>query len=242
MRAAEADELGKRMAALIQIGRMAPAHALLEPILAQRTPFALLDHIGAALATDPPHAVNALLEQIAAGGREGGWVVIGSALRAQLDQDQAGAFARCRDYIVAADVWYGADILGERVPGPALVAHFDPALSLLSPWRGDADRWVRRAVGVSAHYWAKRTRGGEPAQAEALLAFLEPMYEEWEMDAAKGVGWGLKTLGRYYPLLLAEWLARQADRRPRALMRRKALTYLSAEQREQALQGGSPTP
>jgi hypothetical protein len=169
-------------------------------------------------------------------------VIIGSALRAQLEQDQAGAFARCRDYIVAADVWYGADILGERVPGPALVADFDLALTLLSPWRGDANRWVRRAVGVSAHSWAKRTRGAEPAQAESLLAFLEPMYEEWEMDAVKGVGWGLKTVGRYYPLLLAEWLARQAGRRHRALMQRKALTYLSAEQRDRALHGGSPAP
>jgi hypothetical protein len=51
------------------------------------------------------------------------------------------------------------------------------------------------------------------------------------MDAVKGVGWGLKTLGRYYPDLVAEWLPRQVIRRHRALMLRKALTYLSDEQR-----------
>jgi hypothetical protein len=242
VRAAEADELGKRLAALVQFGRMAQAHTLLDPVLAQRTPFAMLDRMGSAIGTSSLDALDTFLEQVAAGRSEGGWVIIGSALRAQLEQDQAGVYARCRDYIVAADVWYGADILGERVPGPALVADFGPALTLLGPWRGDANRWVRRAVGVSAHHWAKRTRGAEPARAEALLAFLEPMYEEWEMDAVKGVGWGLKTLGRYYPLLLAEWLARQAGRRHRALMQRKALTYLSAEQRERALHSGSPTP
>ena len=34
------------------------------------------------------------------------------------------------------------------------------------------------------------------------------MFEEWEMDAVKGVGWGLKTLGKHYPDLVADWLVR----------------------------------
>jgi hypothetical protein len=72
------------------------------------------------------------------------------------------------------------------------------------------------------------------SQAERLLAFLEPMFEEWEMDAVKGVGWGLKTLGRHYPDLVTEWLVEQVvlrQRRHRALMLRKATTYLPDEQR-----------
>ena len=63
------------------------------------------------------------------------------------------------------------------------------------------------------------------------------MFEEWEMDAVKGVGWGLKTLGRHYPDLVANWLAQKIfsrQRRYRALMLRKALTYLSDEQRARA--------
>jgi len=70
-----------------------------------------------------------------------------------------------------------------------------------------------------------------------LLAFLEPMFEEWDMDAVKGVGWGLKTLGRHYPDLVADWLARQVIQRQRGhrtLMLRKSLTYLSDEQRARA--------
>ena len=39
----------------------------------------------------------------------GGWVVIASALEKQLERDLAGALARCRSFIVAADVWYAAD-------------------------------------------------------------------------------------------------------------------------------------
>ncbi len=128
------------------------------------------------------------------------------------------------------------------MPGPALVADLQPALDLLAPWREDGNRWVRRAVGVSAHFWAKRSRGAaeRAPQAAALLAFLEPMFGEWDMDAVKGVGWGLKTLGRHYPGQVADWLAQQVvpgERRHRALMLRKALTYLSDEQRARATGG-----
>ena len=164
------------------------------------------------------------------------WLTEVVVLGRQLDRDLAGAFGRCRDLIVAIDVWYGPDILGERVSGPALVSDFEPALALLAPWREDANRWVRRAVGISAHFWAKRSRGEEEytAQAESLLAFLDPMFEEWDMDVVKGVGWGLKTLGQYYPHLLTNWLVEQVvhrQRHHRALMLRKPLTYLSEEQR-----------
>ena len=247
MKAQEATELGGRVAALVQDGQIRPAYDLLAPVLAERTPFRLLDRIGKAVDASPlgearpehSRRVSPFLDHVAAARTEGGWVVIGSALGRQLDRDTATAFARCRGFIVAADVWYGADILGERVPGPALVADFRPALALLAPWREDPNRWVRRTVGVSAHFWAKRSRGAveHTARAEALLAFLEPMFGEWEMDAVKGVGWGLKTLGRHYPDLVADWLARDIlgqQRRHRALMLRKALTHLSDEQRARA--------
>jgi 3-methyladenine DNA glycosylase AlkD len=245
MKTQEARELGERVAALVQTGQMTQAYALLSPVLAERTPFPLLGRIGEAIGAGPLEGVNAFLERIAAAKTEGGWVVIGSALGKQLDRDLAAAFARCRDFIIAGDVWYAADILGERVPGPALVADFQTALDLLAPWREDANHWVRRAVGVSVHFWAKRSRGAaeHTAQAEALLAFLEPMFEEWEMDAVKGVGWGLKTLGKHYPDLVADWVAQQVvhrQRRHRTLMLRKALTYLSDEHRAHAT-GGDPS-
>jgi hypothetical protein len=233
MNAKDADDLGAGVAALVHEGRPEQGHALLAPVLAERTPFRLLDRIGKAVGTGPLAETNIFLDRIAAERTEGGWVVIASALREQWAHDPDGAFARCHDYVVAADVWYATDILGERVPGPALASDFDVALALLAPWREDTDRWVRRTVGVAVHFWAKRSRGTPDlaARAEVLLAFLAPMFEERDMDAVKGVGWGLKTLGRHYPDLVADWLAGQASRRPRALMLRKALTYLPAEQR-----------
>jgi hypothetical protein len=242
MNAREADSLGSCIETLIRADQQEQACAVLAPVLAQRTPFRLLDRIGGIVGTAPQAPVDVFLERIAAERTEGGWVVIGSALGQQLHRHLDGALARCRAYVVAAGVWYGADILGERVPGPALVARFEPSLALLAPWREDANRWLRRTLGVAVHFWAKRSRGAPEmsAQAQALLAFLEPMFEEWEMDAVKGVGWGLKTLGRHYPNMVAGWLAEQVvhrQRRHRALMLRKALTYLPDELRARATGG-----
>jgi 3-methyladenine DNA glycosylase AlkD len=241
MKTQEARELGEHIAALVQARQPLKAYALLAPILAQRTPFPLLERIGEAVGAGSRKSVNVFLEHIASAKTMGGWVVIGKALGEQLDRDRDGAFARCRSYIIAADVWYATDILSERVPGPALVTDFQSALTLLTPWREDANRWVRRAVGVAVHFWAKRSHGAPEhiSQAKMLLDLLEPMFEERGTDAIKGVGWGLKTLGKHYPDLVADWLVQQVhrQRRPRALMLRKALTYLSEERRARATGG-----
>jgi len=229
----EAKALGERIAALVGGGQVIEAYDLLSPILAERTPFAMLRRIGEPVGVCPQKAIDAFLDLIATDKTEGGWVVIQSVLAQMLDHDLAGAFVRCRDFIVAADVWYAADTMSEGVVGQALVRHFDPALKLLDPWREDDSHWVRRAVGTSVHFWAKRSRGAAELvpRARTLLAFLQPMWDEWDMVAVKGVGWGLKTMGRNYPDLVADWLPKQMGRRHRALMLRKAMAGLSEEQR-----------
>jgi hypothetical protein len=236
MKTQEARSLGKRLANLVQAGEKEQACALLAPVLGQRTPFAMLRRIGEPVGLEALDPVNAFMDRIAAGKSEGGWVVIASALEMQLARDLRGALERCRGYIIASDVWYGADIMGEGVAGQALVGYFEPAFDVLQSWRNDGNVWVRRAVGTAVHFWGKRSRGAEDLapQAEMLLGLLEPMFDEWEMPVVKGVGWGLKTMGRYYPDLVTGWLVQQVvsrQRRHRALMLRKALTYLSEGQR-----------
>lgn len=238
MNSREADEVAALLTGYLAAGDCASAYGALKPVLEQRTPFRLLDRITAAAGPGPQPETGLLLDQIAEDGREGGWVVIGGMLWAQYASRPAQTLAECRRYIVIADTWYGADILGERGPGPALVEDFERAQVLLSPWREDANHWVRRSIGVAVHFWAKRSRGDEvlEGQAQSLLAFLEPMFGEWEMDAVKGVGWGLKTMGKYYPLPLAGWLLDQRDRKHRRLMLRKAMTYLPGEDRRKVLE------
>jgi 3-methyladenine DNA glycosylase AlkD len=224
------------VAELVEADQLTRAYALLAPVLAERTPFRLLDSIGESVGSVSIEAVNAFLERISVERTEGGWVIIASALRQQLQRDLEGAFTRCKAYIAAADVWYATDILGERVPGPALLMRFEHSLKLLVPWREDINRWVRRSVGIAVHFWAKRVKGAAEhlSQAEVLLTFLEPMFEDWDMDVVKGVGWGLKTMSRYYPEQVTDWLALQVvhrQRKPRSLMLRKAIKFLSEEQR-----------
>jgi 3-methyladenine DNA glycosylase AlkD len=203
----------------------------LNDILRERTPFRLLDLVGAELDGADAHTVDDLLRAVAGQRTEGGWVVIAAALRERLPRDLAGVLEDSRGYIAQAAIWYGCDILGERVPGPALVAQFQPSLEILSAWRGDPDAWVRRALGVAGHFWVKRSRGlpGSAAQARQLLDFYSPMLEEKDHDAAKGVGWALKTCGRYFPEVTQPWLEEQlltAGRHPAAVVKRKALKFL----------------
>ena len=208
-------------------------------MLAERTPFRLLDRIGMPVGSLGLPVIDSFLEKIAAGKTEGGWVVIASALGQQLTPDPSESLTFCRKFIIAADVWYAADTFGERVSGPALVSCFDQAIKWLTPWRNDESHWVRRNIGVAVHLWTKRTRGSsdKSSQAEVLLDFLEPMFEEKDIHAVKGIGWALKTLGRYYPDILTPWLEKQIvirQRQTRSVMIRKAHTYLSDEQRARA--------
>jgi hypothetical protein len=244
LKAKEARALGERIAWFVEAKQVDQAFSLLSRVLAQRTPFSMLDRIGKEVGNVRVERVDLFLQRVGAAETEGGWAVIGAALRERLDCDLATALGSCRAFISAGDVWYAADILGERVPGPALVKHFRPALDVLEPWREDPNQWVRRSVGVGAHFWAKRSKGAtaHAAHAEALLAFLEPLFVEWDMAAVKGVGWGLKTLGKHYPDLVADWLSHQVvrrGRRHRAVVLRKALTYLNADQRARATGSGS---
>jgi hypothetical protein len=234
MKIHEARDLGDRLAGLVDNRQLEEAFNLLSPALAARTPFRLLDATGERLGNGPRDAVCLLLEQVAEQRTMGGWVVIASALRRQMPGNLPGALERCWKFIIYADVWYATDIFGERLPGPALWAYFEPSLRLLAPWREDPNRWVRRSVGVAVHYWAKQARGAAQYQPQvrALLEFLAPLFTETQADAVKGVGWGLKTLGKTYPELAAGWLAEQVGRPHRQLMLRKATTYLPVELRQ----------
>ena len=237
MNSAQADRLSGDIALALSNGQVESAYVLLVPVLAERTPFHFLDRI--ALGFGGSIGLSQLdpyLERIAAEQTEGGWVVIASALQVHYPNDPARVFQLSRGYIISGDVWYAADIIAERVPGPALVSDFERALNLLEPWRSDSHRWVRRSLGVAAHFWAKRARGAPELaqQADSLLKFLTPLFSEWEMDATKGVAWGLKSIGRQYPDLVAAWLLNEvlpSKPRYRAHMLRKACLYLADEQR-----------
>ena len=53
MKTKEARELGKRIAGLVQDGQIAQAYTFLSPVLAERTPFAMLRRIGEPVGAGP---------------------------------------------------------------------------------------------------------------------------------------------------------------------------------------------
>ena len=231
MKTGEASSLGKQISTLLEAKQVENAYEILAPALAQKISFVTLDRIGKEIGVKSSPAINDFLEHVAKKKTMGGWVIIGSALKEQLKIDLPDTLKRCRAFVNQADVWYEVDILGERVPGYALMMDFEITFAELSLWRDDPNHWVRRDVGVGVHVWAKRSKGEkrfEP-QAKALLKFLEPMFEEQHIEAVKGVGWGLKTLGKFYPEVTTEWLMKQVKSKKnyRALMLKKATTYLS---------------
>jgi 3-methyladenine DNA glycosylase AlkD len=233
MKRAEMRELATGCRDLLIAGDVDDALAQLRPVVASRTPFPLLDLAGrviAGAAATNPAGFTALLDGLAATDAIGAWPLIGSALAAAyLPHDLYRAFAEARRYIVQAGVWHATDAIGERVLGEGLRADFNAALSLLEDWREEANPWLRRAVGVAVHLYAKRERD-RPEQAARLLDLLEPLFDERDTYALKGVGWGLKTIGKFYPDLLVPWLQKQvATKKPRKLMVRKTVTYLPDE-------------
>ncbi len=234
MKTKEARQFGTQLATLLSEEDFCTAYAFLAPILAQKTPFRSLDLIGEQLGKAPKDLVNTFTRQIAEEKTMGGWVVIGSALKQWIPADMEAALARVPGLVCPADTWYATDILGERIPGPALVADFDKTLPLLAPWRAHENRWMRRIVGVAIHYWAKRSRYLEESipRVYKFLDFLSPCFEENNLDATKGIGWGLKTLGKYWPDITAPWLAEQKSRPHRAIMMKKAMTYFDDEHRK----------
>jgi 3-methyladenine DNA glycosylase AlkD len=233
----QARDTGGRISSLINDGKIHEADDILLPILHEKTPFPVLGAIGMHLGTGDRIRVDGYLDQIAAGGTMGGWVVIASALRSRIPVNMPDLFSRCRTYTLMADTWYGVDIFGERVPGPALTLDFDQSVELLKPWRPDPNRWIRRMVGVAVHYRAKQAHGKDQFRPQVLmlLDLLDPMFSEKEYDAVKGVGWGLKTLGKFYPELLADWLVLQVRKPHSALMMRKAMKFLTPELRAKVL-------
>lgn len=124
MKAKEAHQLGAEIAALVQDGQIEAGYARLDPVLSKRTPFPMLERIGALTGKLSLEAGRNFAARIAADKTEGGWVVIGGILREQIERDLQGTFGACKSHIIAADIWYGADILGERIPGLALVNDF----------------------------------------------------------------------------------------------------------------------
>lgn len=228
--------LAERVTTSILASHNMTAVETLRSILDGECPFQRLDllgrRIGEATSNFPKKLMYAL-DRIIDYNAMGGFVIVGQALISLLRNNFAEAMGKSREYIVKGDKWYVTDIIGERNIGQALVDYFDETLPWLRKFLDDENRWVKRSAGVAIHFFTKRVPN-QPEKTRELLNLVGPHIEEKQVDVVKGIGWGLKTIGKHHPDLLVQFLEKQfeAKKKISRLMIRKATTYLKKDKRK----------
>jgi 3-methyladenine DNA glycosylase AlkD len=212
---------------------------VLKPLLNTKCSFAKLDLLGRSIgakAKEHPAIFFSAFDCIVASQAMGGFVVVGEALASILETDFECAMGKTREYIVKGATWYVCDIIGERSIGKGVVTQFDKSLPYLKQFLDDENKWVKRSAGVAVHFFAKRVQH-DPQKAQVLLELLAPHIEEKQVGIVKGIGWGLKTIGKYYPDIAVSFLIGQLKTKKKlsAFMMRKALTYLPADRKAEVL-------
>ena len=231
----DADAVASKAEALIREGNLERTCGVLDPLAFGRTKFPILDRVGTRLgqASLKEAAFLEALDRMISRGSVGYYVIVGSALAQRLGSNMATCLEKTAEYIVIGENWTKCDSIAERVWGEALVCNFPRAYKHLARMRDRDNRWIRRAVGVAVHYFAKR-RPSATTELRKLLALLAPELGEREYDAIKGIGWGFKTIGKYQPKLLTRFLENNVKRaHPTKLMLKKATTYLPARTKRQ---------
>lgn len=230
----EIEELAEDVVDLILSGNSEAALKKLKPVLDVKCPFTFLDALGKRIGqagTDPEKFFETS-DRIVDYNAMGGFVIVGQALIHFLPGSFDKVMEKSREYIIKGDTWYVCDIIGERSLGQALVICFDEALPWLKRFLEDDNKWVKRSVGVSIHFFSKRVLD-QPERTKMLLDLVEPYIEERQADVVKGIGWGLKTIGRHHPDILVQFLREQmkSEKKISKLMMRKAVTYLGEDER-----------
>jgi 3-methyladenine DNA glycosylase AlkD len=212
------------------------------PVLNERTSFQMLDIIGSKIGENALSHKSKYLEffdLLSNNKLMGGYVVIAQALISLLQDDYRKCFEKAKEYMIEGDEWYVCDTFGERVLGYAMIDHYDKVRSLFQEFVYDDNHWVRRSVGVATHFFAKRCRDNkrDDEKAADILELLTPQICERDIRILKGIGWGLKTLGRYYPELLVPYIKTQiSSKRISAVIIRKCITYLDDISKNEILQ------
>jgi 3-methyladenine DNA glycosylase AlkD len=202
---------------------------VLNPVLDAKVPFPLLDEMGRMLGKAgrlDSQKYFGVFNEIVATDKMGGYVIVGQALAAFLEPELEEAIRKAAEIVAEGRKWYVCDIVGERALGQALVAHFESAAPVLERMTVLEDQGVRRSIGVAVHFFAKR-RPEDVERMKRLLSLLSLLVEDKRVFVVKGVGWGLKTIGRHQPKLVEDYLKETIKtKRISKLMLRKATAYL----------------
>jgi len=199
----------------------------LDSLLNSKIPFPKLDLLGKIIGENlNAEKAFSLFDRIVDMDKMGSYVIVAYGMTEFINSDLNLCMNKAKEYIVKGNEWYVCDIFGDRILGHSLVERFEDSLPYFREFSRDENRWMRRVVGVAVHYFAKKIRDDEK-RIRRLIDLLDMQVEEKNRDIAKGVGWGLKTIGKFYPEVLERYLKRILSRkRISAVVFRKAVTYL----------------
>jgi len=222
---------------LILAGENNKAIEILKPILDTKCPFVRLDFLGREIGSagiNKPGIFFKFFDELIDYNAMGGFVIVSRALTEFLENNFDLVMEKSKEYIIKGDVWYVCDIIGERSIGQGLVDYSDETIPVLERFLEDENRWVRRSAGVAVHFFSKRVQNDEE-KTKKLLNLIEPHIGEKQIDAIKGIGWGLKTIGKYHPGILLKFLIKQLKNKKKIsrVMMRKATTYLDENEKSE---------
>jgi hypothetical protein len=232
-------ELSKEITSRIEAEKYSEALEKLTPILDKKVKFYKLDKLGLELGRNnlkEKEKFFRFLDYVIDYDAMGGYVIASKSMITFLDDDLDTVMKKSREYILKGNVWHVCDNISERSIGQGLVDHFEETLPWLDKFLSSGEPWLQRSTGVAIHFYIKRVRD-DPERADKLLGLIEPYLEVKSNDAVKGLGWGLKTMGRYYPDVQIPFLRkiRKSGKVVSGIIWRKALTYLDENEKAEIM-------
>lgn len=228
-------ELSKSISEKIKEEEYKKALEILRPVLDEKIKFYKLDRLGLELGRKNLEEKEKFIhftDQIIEYDAMGGYVIVSKSLIPFLDHDLNTVMRKSMEYILKGDIWHVCDNMSERSVGQGLVDHFEETIPWLNKFLYSGEPWLQRSTGVAIHFYTKRVRDN-PEGIQRLLELVKPYIEVKDTNAAKGIGWGIKTMGRYYPEIQIEFLKelKNSDKKVSSIIWRKALTYLEEKQK-----------
>lgn len=129
--------------------------------------------------------------------REGGNVLLGIMLQKRTDKFFDQSMEAGARYIQEGGEWYVCDIISERLYGHALLTLPERTLHLLHKNAKHPSDWMRRSVGVAAHYATKK--GLSQQHVRKVFELLLTLGNHKDHHTKRGIGWGAKTACRFHP-------------------------------------------
>ncbi len=188
-----------------QKGHNALLIAIHEELLKKKVSFPLLEYAAKEMLSWIPENEHLhFTDSLVATDEMGSYVLAGIILQLRLPLHFDQSIHHACTYIVSGNEWYVCDIVGERVLGYALLTVPEKTIPVLEQLAKQSDKWIVRTIGVATHYAVKK--GLSPIYVEAMFRLLLSLSNVTDFHIKKGIGWGAKTIAKFHPTIIKQYL------------------------------------